>query len=148
MAIACRRPPHEAKQDLTLVFSVTAIPKLQRLQKEGLWIVDVSRLARRSFIRHCQNLNGRGKAALCVNILSKIKSLGLEQDEPLVDAVAADQLSRVLNDTPEPTSVTLQFDSYADVVRSSSLRAENHTKRSAAGECQHGSMMTKILPTK
>ncbi|KAG8249838.1 hypothetical protein J6590_012149 [Homalodisca vitripennis] len=62
------------------------------------------------------------------------RAWGREQDETLDDAVAADQqqthLSRVLNDagedhsllnaTPEPTSVTLQFDSYADVVRSSS----------------------------
>ncbi|KAG8243333.1 hypothetical protein J6590_047465 [Homalodisca vitripennis] len=101
--------------------------QLQRLQKEVVWIVDVSSLARRSFTRHGQHLNGCGKAALS-------RAWGREQDETLDDAVAADQqqthLSRVLNDagedhsllnaTPEPTSVTLQFDSYADVVRSSS----------------------------
>ncbi|KAG8310328.1 hypothetical protein J6590_066625 [Homalodisca vitripennis] len=109
--------------------------QLQRLQKEGVWIVDVSSLARRSFTRHGQHLNGHGKAALCANILSKIKSLGREQDEPLDDAQSrvfndAREEHSLLNDTPEPTSVTLKFDSYADVVRSASL------SRSSSGEKQ------------
>ncbi|KAG8319722.1 hypothetical protein J6590_085453 [Homalodisca vitripennis] len=152
---------------------------LQRILKGGVWIVEVSSLARRSLTRLGQHLNGHGKDVLCAKILSKIKSLGREQDEPLDDAVAANQHqtqpSRMLNDAgeehsllndkSEPTSVTLQFDSYADVVRSSSLRrlsrgekqllepslqvaddVESHTKRSAAGECQHGSVMTKFQP--
>ncbi|KAG8305962.1 hypothetical protein J6590_058161 [Homalodisca vitripennis] len=44
----------------------------------------------RLFTRHDQHLGGDGKTALCAKILSKIKSLSLEQYENFGDTVAVD----------------------------------------------------------
>ncbi|KAG8334798.1 hypothetical protein J6590_082648 [Homalodisca vitripennis] len=88
-----------------------------------------------SFTRHGPHFNGHSQTVLSAKILSKIKSLDRELDETISDTVtgtATDAAEPLVgspreepplpNDAPELTPVTLQFHTYADVVRNGNLR--------------------------
>ncbi|KAG8334438.1 hypothetical protein J6590_090567 [Homalodisca vitripennis] len=124
--------------------------KLLKLEKEGVCVVDFTRFLQRLFTRHGQHLNGQGKAALCYKLLSAIENLRREQSESSSNAATANQQLTQLNgvphnnlgkdmplpvERPEAEPVTLPFDTYADAVKSDSLRwtmaSERHQPESS-----------------